>query len=234
MCVILVSRNLGGANLKELNGGYTEFNPVPSDEQNEIPFENFNSANETNIIRTDSVKDKSRKKTQIRLLSSFIFLCAAVVILQVGIYIPIFSEIFSPPSQSSPEKVVSKEYITNVVIKPPFDDYDSHYDKWYKILDIDFDVDSTFDNYKMLVFELSFVESGKESLYSKLSKDIVNTKAGFPRYIIEKDGKTYKCNLKVYCTTDNPEEIEFEEKKSIPGEEDMCYLIYKYEGIIDF
>ena len=227
-------KSFGGISLKEFNGAYAELNLSQKSEQNEIVFENLNAVNETNIIKKDISKNKSSNIAQKKLLFSFIFLCAIIVILQVGIYIPVFTEIFSPLVQGSPSIVTPKEYLTNVKIKPPFDDYDIHYDKWYKILDVSFDVDSEFNNYKMLVFELSFIESGKEELYSKLSKEIVITNAGFPRFVIEKDGKTYHCNLKVYCNTDSPDEIEFEEKKRIPGETDMFYLIYKYESIINY
>ena len=220
--------------LKEFNEGYNEINSVPTNEHNEVRFENSISKSETNVFGESISKNKTRKKPQLNVLTHFIFLCASIVILQVGIYIPMFSEIFAPSTQTVPAIIVSKTYITNVTINPPFDDYDVHFNKWYKILDIYFDVGTDLSNYKMLVFELSFVGNEKDIMYSRLTKAIVESKAGFPRYIIEKDGKTYGCNLKVYCTTDNPEEIEFEEKKYIPGEEDLCYLIYKHEEIINY
>jgi len=103
--------------LKELNKNCSEINFVPKSEQNESVYLNEIFVNPTfdeNNVKTQTlsdtkVKQEKSNKLNLKLLSSFMFLCATVVILQTGIYIPIFSEIFSP-SQPSPTIVIPPTY----------------------------------------------------------------------------------------------------------------------------
>lgn len=80
----------------------------------------INPTFDENNVKTESlsdakVKHEKSRKLNLKLLSSFMFLCAAVVVLQTGIYIPIFSEIFSPspPAQTT---VISPTYTFSSII----------------------------------------------------------------------------------------------------------------------
>ena len=96
---------------------------MPKSEQNESVYFNEvlnkptldeNNVNSQTLTGTKIRQDKSNK-LNLKLLSSFVFLCAAVVVLQVGIYIPIFSEVFSP-SPPAPTIVITPNYVFSSVV----------------------------------------------------------------------------------------------------------------------
>lgn len=78
---------------------------MPCGEENENVFSNemfssslceTNSLNEIIPQKNMQTKNVLSNKSHNKLISSFVFLCAAVVMLNVGVYIPVFSEIFTP------------------------------------------------------------------------------------------------------------------------------------------
>ena len=103
-------------NLDELNRNYDETNYFPTSEINERVYvnESLNDLiDEENIptkIKPEVKKEKS-KKLNLRLLSGFVFLCASVAIIQTGVYIPVFSEVFSP---STPPAVTPPAIVTEI------------------------------------------------------------------------------------------------------------------------
>ena len=90
--------------LGEFNRSGTENNFDLKLEHNEITYTNglnFNSViaeknDSTLVLENAAGKKKKNQKALIRLLSSFVFLLATVATVQTSVYIPIFSDIFSP------------------------------------------------------------------------------------------------------------------------------------------
>lgn len=77
-------------------------------ELNEMSYVNEVNTEDNKIIFENQKPDYRRKK-HMGLLAKFAFLFAAVAVVQTGIYIPIFSDIFVPSEAAPAEKVVLPE-----------------------------------------------------------------------------------------------------------------------------
>ena len=107
-------------NISEFNNNGCENNFDSVCEQNKIAYTNGSSVNtaisEKNdnsfVVVSDSEKKRKNQRALIKLLSGFVFLLAAVATVQTSIYVPLFSDIFSPIQQTqvANEVIISPTY----------------------------------------------------------------------------------------------------------------------------
>ena len=91
--------------MEEINSNYNEFN-IECNEHNSYTL--VNESNIQGVLEDNSVSKHTldrktvnsnlNKKKSISILAKFVFLCVAVVIMPIGVYIPVFSEILYPSS----------------------------------------------------------------------------------------------------------------------------------------
>ena len=203
--------------LKEIKNYCSEINPLP-DEKNTINITN-DKFTEINIAERREKDKQNKKKSQMRLLLSFIVLCAAVVIVNTGFYLPIFSEIFSPQPPNN-EFV----YITDLKTK-------TSYDKDYKYILIQITANNKFTNFNSIYFELyNITLDSLVTDYSIINKaDLKTSWASIPKPIASPE---YNYQLRLYCSTSNPEKIEY--TNSFVKDEITYYLFYVYDKIITY
>ena len=91
--------------MNEFNHEFDETNILPSEQNsgfvlNDYSFNSNSNQKGTDEIDKSSSSNASAKKAaktfNIKTVSSLMFACAMIVVMQVGIYVPIFSEVFSP------------------------------------------------------------------------------------------------------------------------------------------
>lgn len=177
-----------------------------------------------------SQKDFSRRPVS-KLVASFLFLCAAVVVIQTGIYLPLFSEIFSPPPASQPTAFTGP-YITNVTTANTFgtEQIAAGVFKDFKYLHIYVTANPGFEHYKSVFVQIynastnSIVEHG----YGIINKEDLSSSHVAVRF--DADYPVYNYQIKIFCSTDNPEE--FEEYDTLVKDEIKYFLIYSHDSLV--
>lgn len=188
-------------------------------EDNAINFENdgvYDFSFETNKNIDTKPPNKTKNKTSLNIISKFVFLFAVVATIQVGIYIPVFSEIFTPAQNTTQERV----YITGIITKIT-------YDTNYKYLNIKLKTDPSFVNYDKIYFELYNLSTNVvEPNYSVQPKQNIEEPdvygAAGIAIPIERPPTNYQ--LRLYCSTDHLENIEYTD--TLVYDETTFYLFY--------
>jgi len=97
--------------LKDVGGFiFDEFNKELN-ELNEIPKESYSYDETKTYDELNSNSEKKMPQKTRKVFASFMFACAAVAVLPLGVYVPVFSEIFSP---TNVEAVGEKSHQYNV------------------------------------------------------------------------------------------------------------------------
>ena len=194
---------------------------------NDCVLENSSASIDEN--NTKVYKDFSRRPRS-KLVASFLFLCAAVVVVQTGIYIPLFSDIFAPP----PAQVTTftGPYITGVTT------WNTHVTesigggayKDFKYIHIQVSANPEFEHYKSVLVQIynastsSIVEHG----YGIINKEDLDSFHVAVRFDEDYPVSTYQ--IKIFCSTDNPEE--FEEYDTFVKDEIKYFLIYSHDSLV--
>lgn len=223
--------------IKETNNRLREENVLPQSEHNDIIADNEiknNSFSETNVhIKQPppKIKKEKKRKLHIKLLSGFIFLCVAAATIQTGIYIPVFSDIFSPQIEETKNVVPEEDKsapLVSVTIHPIHTAY-NYYRLEEKYLDISVNPDKDFNDYSFIRVAITDSNGSLESsLFNKDTIEIVN-KARFTRLVSDPEENF---ELKIYCMTEHPEELKLTETKVF--EDGLYYLVYTHNTLITF
>lgn len=208
------------SSLDEINGGYSEFNLLPCGEQNAKEYVNENvylSKHEENTRVKIAEKKTSPRALSIKLATFFVTLCACVASIQTGIYIPVFSEIFSPTPK------VTNTYISTLT-------FNYLTDATYRYLDIKITPDKTLDFNGVYVELYNLTLDTKYSEYSILYKSNIDT--SWARIPFKLTDPVYNYEIRLYCSTDHPEKIEY--SSSFVKDEITYYLIYTYDKTVTY
>ena len=158
------------------------------------------------------------------LISKFVFLCAVVATIQVGVYIPVFSDIFNI-SQGEEQ---SQNYVTSVSTSISIQTD-------YKYLKIDVKFDPSFDDFNAIYFQLYDISTNTAlPNYSQQNKE--NAKHpdiyGYPSIAKDKEAPPANYKLRLFCSTDHPEN--FEGAETLIKDGITFYLFYTWEETITF
>lgn len=225
----------------------SEFNCV-AQEGNSMPIEN--NYNKTFSRQEDNpIREKPKRKSLIlKLISTFVVLCAATAMIQTTFEIPIFSRIFSPP-QSSTEVIktpicslsfdgVNEEipYGTDGHYKyPSHEKISSAPPVWadYRYLHVHINMAASFPEYESIYFKMiNITESVHTETGTMINKTGIEDGSYFsPRFDLTAPQQSLK--FMIYVQTDNPDDFEYTETFS-PDGVIIYYLIYVHEEIIVF
>ena len=192
-------------------------------EKNDVIFDNdsvYDFSFETN--KTNPRK-KTKNRTSLTIITKFVFLCAAVATLQLGLYIPVFSEIFKPPQNMAQSRI----YITSVSTTQSFD-------ASYKYLKISIKLDPSFNDFNAIYFQLYNTTTNTILPdYSIQDKEHVREPDiyGYPLIGIAKETPPADYQLRLFCSTDNPENFEYTD--TLVKDEITYYLFYTHVELIN-
>ena len=194
-------------------------------EENAINLENesvYDFSFETNKKEKTKSPNKTKRRTSLDIISKFVFLFAVVATIQVGIYIPVFSDIFNPQQNVAQQQV----YITSVSTSKSFDTN-------YKYLKISIKLDPSFDDFNAIYFQLYDTETDTILPdYSLQQKEHVREPDiyGYPMIAISIETPPADYQLRLFCSTDSPEH--FGHAESLVKDEITYYLFYTWEELI--
>ena len=186
-------------------------------------FENV--SNTKNSQKNDINLRKNNKKTQknastktnfFKIVSTFMFACAMIVIVQPSINLPVFSQIFSPNAVAS-----SKTYISSV-------DINIKTDKSNKYLYVKVNKYKYFTNFNSVYIQIENLTKDYKD-YSIIPKKYLSTSEALFTFSLSKPSELF--TLKIYCSTTDKE---IKKNESITKDEITYYLIYEHDSYINF
>lgn len=149
-----------------------------------------------------------------------------VASVQNVVYIPVFSDYFSPQPAIT-VVAVEKPYVSNIQVG--FKEYtDSYANECKLILISKIFVDDSFDNYTNIIVEFINTSTGDTTYSGIVPKDQLNI--GIPCYEWKKAWGHAQFQINVYCSSDHPEKIIY--KNTIIKDEITYYLIYEHTELV--
>lgn len=195
-------------------------------EDNSVVYENdstYDFSLETNKTIKAKVLQKQEKRTSLNIISKFVFMCAVVATIQVGIYIPIFSDIFNI-SQSEAQ---APSYVTSVSTSLSFDTN-------YKYLKISLKFDPSFDDFNAIYIQLYDISTNTPlPNYSQQNKENAKNPDiyGYPSIAKDIEAPPANYKLRLFCSTDHPEN--FEGAETLIKDGITFYLFYTCDEVIN-
>ena len=156
-------------------------------------------------------KDKVRK-LQLKLLSTFLFACAAVATIQTTIKLPIFSDIFSPQPSAAVEE--QEPYVSSL----DFQNFQDNYMGTNKYLKFRANFDAGFDNYTLIYYDVKNLTDDVE-----IEGPFIDTE-NYALFTFAKTDPVKDFEIRVWCVAKDASKLKYTETKSKSGY--TLYLIY--------